>query len=210
MDKRTQSSVEIIASLEKRLAYTEAQNTRLLAEKTYLKQLYDRTPLAYQSLDCNGSIIEINQTWLETLGYNREEVIGRDFGNFLHPDWQNLFKENFQSFKEIGKILGIEFEMIKKDGSSALVSLYGNIGKNPDGHFQQTHCVFLDITERKKAEKAAAKLRLVKRQLHKAESLERMAAAIAHLFNNHLQVALGNLEMAQFSLATNAEAQRKI
>ncbi len=152
MDKRTQSSVEIIASLEKRLAYAEAQNTRLLAEKTYLKQLYDRTPLAYQSLDCNGSLIEINQTWLETLGYTKEEVIGRYFGDFLHPEWQNHFKENFPKFKAIGEILGIEFEMVKKDGSPVLISLHGNIGKDPDGYFQQSHCVLLDITQRKQIE----------------------------------------------------------
>jgi PAS domain S-box-containing protein len=152
MDKRTPSPVEIIATLKKRLAYTEAQNTRLLAEKTYLKQLYDRTPLAYQSLDCNGSLIEINQTWLETLGYTREEVIGRDFGDFLHPDRQNHFKENFPRFKAIGEILGIEFEMVKKDGSTVLISLYGHIGTDPDGNFQQTHCVFLDITKRKQIE----------------------------------------------------------
>jgi CheY-like chemotaxis protein len=37
-----------------------------------------------------------------------------------------------------------------------------------------------------------------------------MAAAITHLFNNHLQVALGNLEMAQFSLTTHAEAQKNV
>ncbi|MFT5727104.1 MAG: PAS domain S-box-containing protein [Desulforhopalus sp.] len=150
--ERTQSSVEIIASLEKRLAYTEAQSTRILAENTHLKQLYDRTPFAYQSLDCNGSLIEINQTWLEALGYTKEEVISRDFGDFLHPDSQNHFKENFPRFKAIGEINGIEFEMVKKDGSTALVSLHGNISKDPDGHFQQTHCVFFDITERKQIE----------------------------------------------------------
>lgn len=52
------------------------------------------------------------------------------------------------------------------------------------------------ITERKKIEEA-------KVRLHKAESLERMAGSIAHLFNNHLQVALGNLEMAINGLATD-------
>ena len=152
MDKRTSSPFKIIASLKKILTYTETQNTRLFAEQTYLKQLYDRTPIAYQSLDCNGSLIEINQTWLEMLGYTREEVIGRDFGDFLHPDWQNHFRENFPSFKAINEILGIEFEMVKKDASTVFVSLYGHIGTDPDGHFQQTHCVFLDITERKQIE----------------------------------------------------------
>jgi len=48
--------------------------------------LFERLPLGYQSLDENGRILEVNQAWLDTLGYAREQVIGKSFGNFLHPD----------------------------------------------------------------------------------------------------------------------------
>ena len=154
MDTHTQSLVEIIASLEKRLVALEARGTRLIVENTQLRQLYERAPLAYQSLDNNGCFIEVNQSWLETLGYTREEVIGRNFSEFLHPDWQDHFQENFPKFKAIGEILGIEFEMVRKDGSTILVSFHGKIGKDLAGHFQQTHCIFHNITEHKKAEDA--------------------------------------------------------
>ena len=42
--------------------------------------------------------------------------------------------------------------MLRKDGSAVAVSFDGRIGRDPDGNFQQTHCFFRDITDRKKSE----------------------------------------------------------
>ena len=138
---------ENIAALEKRLAGMEKHQTDLVAENVLLRQLYERAPLGYQSLDENGCFLTVNQAWVDALGYSREEVIGFNFGDFLHSDWKTHFMDNFPRFKAIGEILGVEFEMVKKDGTFILVSFHGKIGKNLQGDFQQTHCIFQDITE---------------------------------------------------------------
>jgi len=52
------------------------------------------------------------------------------------------------------------------------------------------------IVARKQAEAEKEKFEAQNRQLQKTESLSRMAAAIAHHFNNQLGVVIGNLEMA--------------
>lgn len=62
---------------------------------------------------------------------------------------------------------------------------------------------FRDITDRSRAEAEKTKLETVNRQLQKAESLSRMAGAIAHHFNNQLGAVLGNLEMAIDDLPQN-------
>ncbi len=116
--------------------------------------LYERAPLSYQSLDENGCFITINETWLNTLGYTEEEVIGKSFGDFIHPDWADHFKENFPRFKSMGEIIGVEFEMKKKDGSLILVSFDGKIGLNENGTFKQTHCILKDVTNVRRAEQA--------------------------------------------------------
>ncbi len=121
--------------------------------------LYERAPLPYQSLDEAGHFIAVNQSWLDVMGYSREEVLGKSFGEFLHPDWRDHFKENFPRFKAVGEILGVEFEMIKKEGALILVSFHGKIGKNKYGDFQQTHCIFQDITDRRRAEDELRHLR---------------------------------------------------
>lgn len=123
--------------------------------------LYEKAPIGYQSLDKNGYFIEVNQAWLDTLGYNKNEVLGKSFGDFLHPEWANHFKKNFPRFKAVGEILGVEFEMVKKDGSMILVSFNGKIGNDRDGDFKQTHCVLHDITEARRVEKEIKKFKTV-------------------------------------------------
>ncbi len=63
----------------------------------------------------------------------------------------------------------------------------------------------IDITERKRAEEAKEKLEFQNRQLQKAESLGRMAGAIAHHFNNQLQAVMTNLQLAMQDVPKNAQ-----
>lgn len=65
----------------------------------------------------------------------------------------------------------------------------------PDGRTVRMQIV-TDITDRKRYDAEKEELEFQNRQLQKAESLGRMAGAIAHHFNNQLQVVLGNLELA--------------
>jgi len=63
------------------------------------QMLFDNAPLGYQSLDIDGHLIEVNQQWLDTLGYARNEVIGKWFGDFLSPAYQEGFKIRFPNSK---------------------------------------------------------------------------------------------------------------
>jgi PAS domain S-box-containing protein len=125
--------------------------TALRESEVRFRLLYEKAPLPYQSLDEDGNFIEVNQAFMDALGYARAEVIGRNFGEFLAPDWGEHFKQNFPRFKAVGEILGVEFEMVKKDGSRILVSFNGKIARDDQGRFRQTHCIFTDITERTRA-----------------------------------------------------------
>ena len=140
--------------LRRRIADLEQRMHDLHTENLYLRELYDRAPLGYQSLDADGAFIEVNQAWLETLGYAREEVLGRNFGDFLHPDWGGHFKENFPRFKALGEIMGVEFEMRRKDGNYVHVSFNGKVGRDAAGRFKQTYCIFQDITRQRRTEVA--------------------------------------------------------
>jgi len=114
------------------------------------KLLYERSPLGYQSLDSNGNFILVNPAWCELLGYQENEVVGKFFGDFMTPESREKVLENFPKFKATGKICGIEFNMLCKDGTSITVSFDGRIGYDEQGHFTQTHCILQDLTEKKK------------------------------------------------------------
>ena len=118
-----------------------------------LRFLVEQIPLGYQSLNAEGYIVDVNQEWLKALGYPREEVLGRWFGDFLTLEYTARFINNFNLFKESGEIHGVEFEMIRKDSSIITVSFDGKIGYDKEGNFYQTHCIMNNITERKKIER---------------------------------------------------------
>lgn len=101
-----------------------------------------------QSLDETGNFISVNNSWLNMLGYTKEEVSGRWFGDFILPELLPLFIGRFQKFKEKGSIK-TEFVMIRKDGTQILVELDGKIIKNPDGSFKQTKSFLRDISQQK-------------------------------------------------------------
>lgn len=154
-----------------------------------LRRFYEDSPLAYQSLDEEGRFLEVNPVWLNLLGYEREDVIGKWFGEFLSPAFVDHFLKSFPRFKELGAIQGVEFEMVKKDGSPIAVSLIGKIARDEEGRFQQTHCVLQDVTDRFRLEKQL-------RQAQKMESIGTLAGGIAHDFNNILGAIMGYTEVA--------------
>ncbi|MEW6519546.1 MAG: PAS domain S-box protein [Thermodesulfobacteriota bacterium] len=140
--------VHVVRTVEDISLLKQAQAEAQANEERY-RLLYDDAPVCYHSLDMKGYFLDVNETWLKTLGYARSEVIGRPFSDFLHPDWIPRFARNFPCFLDAGLTRDFEFDMIRKDGSPLSVCLNGRIGFNADGSFRQTHCVFLDVTEKK-------------------------------------------------------------
>jgi PAS domain S-box-containing protein len=144
--------------LERRVQELEKNEHELEYSREMLR-VFEKASLAYQSLDAYDRYIAVNQAWLDTLGYVKEEVIGKFFADFIHPDRRDHFQENFSRFKSIGEILGVEFEMVKKNGDIIQISLTGKINRTEKGEFQQTHCIFYDITERKRVEEENRRFR---------------------------------------------------
>ncbi len=121
------------------------------SEEKY-KALYNHAPLAFQSLDRDGNLLEVNPQWLKVLEYNESEVIGAWFGEFLHPDFIEHFKKSFPRFIKQGFINDVRYRMKKKNGGYVYVSFEGCIGYTPEGKLKQTYCTFKNITQEKQAE----------------------------------------------------------
>lgn len=132
---------------------TEYKTNELLLQQndSRFEALFNKAPLGYQSLDINGCFIEVNQQWLDTLGFERDEVIGKWFGDFLTPMYQDGFRKRFPIFKAQGHIHS-EFEMVHKNGAILFIAFDGRIGYNSLGEFKQTHCILQDITEKRKSD----------------------------------------------------------
>ncbi|MEI6683197.1 MAG: PAS domain S-box protein [Bacteroidota bacterium] len=123
------------------------ENAKLRKELDSLRLLFQQGPIACQSLDEEGRIIEVNEAWLTLLGYKEtKDVVGRWFGDLLTEDFAQQFRENFPLFKEQGGSRGAEIEMVCRDGKTINISFDGNSIYGEDGKFRQSHCVLTDIT----------------------------------------------------------------
>src|ERR1019366_9570807 len=86
--------------------------------------LYNNAPCGYHSIDKDGVLVQVNDTELSWLGYTREETIGKlKFSDLLTPESVKTFQESFPKFKEQGAIRDLEFEMVRKDGTTLPVLL---------------------------------------------------------------------------------------
>ena len=166
----------------------------LREQESFYRLLNEKAPVGYQSLDAEGHIISVNETWLKTLQYEKKDVVGKYFGDFLQSEWKVVFKEAFPKFKATGGTTGQEFIMLQKDGSPIHALFNGRVVYDSEGNFKQTHCMFLDITEllETKKEKELLQTRLV--QAQKLEAVGQLAAGIAHEINTPTQYIETNID----------------
>lgn len=115
------------------------------------RNLFEYSPIAYQSLDETGCLIDMNPELCKLLGYSREELLGRQFGEFWAPESRSFFSQDFARFKQEGNILA-ELQLVKNDKTPITVVLEGRVQQNLDGEFIKTHCILYNITERKRME----------------------------------------------------------
>jgi PAS domain S-box-containing protein len=118
-------------------------------------ELYNNAPCGYHSLDPDGVIVEINDTELQWLGYERAEVVGkRRLLDFLTPEGQLIFHQNFPLFKARGWIEDLQYEFIRKNGSTFPVLLSSKAIYDEQGQFLTSYSSIFDITPLKQAQRA--------------------------------------------------------
>lgn len=119
--------------------------------------LYNQAPCGYHSVDANGAFVLINQTALDWLGYEQNEVIGTlRFHDIVLPEHANRVDERLARLTRGEKLDAAEFTIRRRDGSAFLALLSSTAVFDDRGHFVRTNNTLLDITERKAAENALA------------------------------------------------------
>ena len=121
------------------------------SEERY-KALFDRSLDLVYINDFEGRFIDVNDTALNRLGYNREEIRGLDFASLLSEDQLPLAFKALQEIRETGfqKDL-IELRLRHKNGSNVYVETKGSAILSK-GTFVAVQSIARDITERKRAE----------------------------------------------------------
>lgn len=121
-------------------------------ETQFYRSLFDEAPLPYQSLDSEGRLLTVNRAWQEELLFDKHEVLGRWFGDFVCSDQKAVFRERFAQFVEEGRAQGVMWSLIRKDGSTVSVSFSGRIERDEAGRLRRANCIFFDLAKRSEEE----------------------------------------------------------
>jgi PAS domain S-box-containing protein len=143
----------------KNITERKTAEKKLEASHERYRYLYENTPIMLHSINHRGLIVAVSNYWLSSLGFHRNEVIGRPLTSFL-TDESKLFAKivAFPYFLEHGYVQDISYQVIKKDGSLMDVTLSAIAEKDEEGNFQRSLAVMIDVTAQKKAEAAQEKL----------------------------------------------------
>jgi PAS domain S-box-containing protein len=158
------------------------------------RDLYENAPCGYHSLDADGKFVRINNTELKWLGYTRDELVGkRGFTDFLTPESLETFKSTAPVFSKQGEISNLEYEFIRKDGSTFFGSMNATSIYDADGKFLMSRSTLFDITDRKLAEEALNKAKKEAEEANKAKS--EFLANMSHEIRTPMNAVLGYTEL---------------
>ena len=143
------------AELRRRCEYEAAARETLRRSEERFRSLYNDTPVMLHSIDRDGFLLEVSSYWLEVLGYQRDEVIGRRSTDFLTEESRRYaLKAVLPEFFKNGFCRNVQYQVLKKNGEILDVLLLASAERDTEGIIQRSLAVMTDITEWKAAEGA--------------------------------------------------------
>ncbi|MEN6484143.1 MAG: PAS domain S-box protein [Syntrophobacteraceae bacterium] len=186
----------------------KAAEDALRESEQRFRRFYESGLLGVFFWNMDGVITACNDKFLEMVGYDREDLeAGRiNWIAMTPPEYRAADDASVVELRGFGvNRIPYEKEYICKDGMHAPVLIACAL---LDESCERGVAFALDLTMLKRAEKERLKLEGWLHQAQKAESLARMAGAIAHNFNNILGAVMGNLEMALFDIPPGSGAEQ--
>jgi PAS domain S-box-containing protein len=136
----------------------------------------------------DGTITALNPAWHAVLGWQAEDLIGRPFLDFVHPDDRARTLAETQRLADGHATLLFENRYRHADGSYRTLSWTAVPGE------EHLHAVGRDVTEQRELEEAF-------RQSQKMEAVGQLTGGIAHDFNNLLTGIVGSLDLLSTRLS---------
>lgn len=149
-----------------------SENILRLSEERF-RNIYNQTPVMLHSIDHQNRLISVSDFWLETLGYSREEVLGRLFTDFLTYDSRRYALEVVEpAFTRSGFCKEIPYQFVKKNGE-VIDTLFSAVSeRDHSGKIFSSMAVMVEITRLKRTEEQ------LQRQLQRLASLRAVQMSI--------------------------------
>ncbi len=139
----------------------KAQELLQRNEEKYLN-LFQDAPLMYvitRNEQDVPFIVDCNKLFLHSVGFSREEVIGKPLADFYSPKSRAQLLEGGGYARSLaGEFIMGERQLVTRDGGLIQTFLYTKPETDYSGHVTGTRAMFVDITAVRKAEEAQIRL----------------------------------------------------
>ena len=143
------------ARVQQRTQELALANQRISKTLDDAQSLYHQAPCGYHSVDANGLFVRINQTELDWLGYERDEVIGQlHFRDVVLPDQVDNVRQRLSQLKRGETLDPVEVCLRRRGGGTLTALLSSTAVFDEQGQFLHTNNTLVDITARHQAEVA--------------------------------------------------------
>jgi len=121
------------------------------------RRLFEEAPVAYHEIDTDGTVIRVNHTECDLLGFTAAEMIGQPIWKFLVADDQTASRQRIaRKMWAPEPIPPSEREFVRRDGVVLTLEVYENRILDHAARVVGIRTTMLDITQRKHSEEALA------------------------------------------------------
>jgi hypothetical protein len=163
-----------------------------------LRIVFSESPLGIALVGADGRPVLTNAALQKMLGYTGEELNGKPFHAFAHPDDRakgvELYQELIQGERASYQI---EKRYLHKDGQVVWARLSVSAVRERAGHAGFAIAMIEDITEHRRLQAQFI-------EAQKMEVIGQLAGGVAHDFNNILAVIMGYSDLTMQKLGTDS------
>ncbi len=161
---------------------------------TLLTSIFDTSEISIIVTDHHRRLIRINDSFVRTYGWPREQVIGEDFVTLISPEEEDTIKSGHASLIQSGLRSTGEMRLVRGDGSIAN-TLYTTATLELSQRRRFLIMTIMDITLRKQME---ISLRIAKDQADSAnQAKSAFLANMSHELRTPLNAIIGFSELMQ-------------
>ena len=187
-----------VHQIELDLQNEELRETQARLEESNNKyfELYEFAPVGYMSMDDHGVIATVNLHMVKMFGIPRGRLLGRTFGGFVDPMFQDAFFTHLRGVLGDTKSHSCELAITKPDQTKLFIQIESSYaGQNRAGK-KNIRSVIIDITE---LNQTRHEIDVLNRELEKKVA-ERTAVA---------EVRLNQLKTLNFELIRAEQRERR-